>query len=535
MEFSDLVMPEAVMLGVEACSFTTCTPIQALTLPLTLAGQDVAGQAQTGTGKTAAFLIASMSWVLTKGARSDGEASSDLPVASATIPRRRHRGRGTAGGGGGGSAPRILIIAPTRELVVQIEQEARILGQHTGLNILAVYGGVDYEKQRKALALGQVDLLVGTPGRLIDYFKQKIYHCEAVQSLVIDEADRMFDLGFITDLRYLLRRLPSYEQRLSMLFSATLSYRSQELSYEYMGTPEIISTPMDVKTVHHVTQCLYHIEGKRKISLLVGLLRRDLLDREGPGEGRVIIFTNTKRMGEKLRDWLEANAILSGYLSGDVPQVKRLRVLQRFQAGELPVLIATDLAGRGLHIDGVTHVINFDLPVNPEDYLHRIGRTARAGAKGDAISLVDEEGAYNLDAIELYCGMKIFTAWAADDLLVTLKRPVRPAVSSSRPSHGSRACVPQKAVGDNAKKERKPRRRRRPKPASQGQKVAPQPNNGSSEVAAESAKAAVVLPEGVTPVATAGAVAEPTKKKRRRRRRRSKKPDKPDGLAVTPE
>ena len=434
MEFSELAIPETVMLGIKASDFTTCTPIQALTLPLTLAGRDVAGQAQTGTGKTAAFLIAAFSWVLTEGQRPKGTPAGSNRSSSE-----------------GCSAPRILVIAPTRELVVQIEQDALLLGQYTGLNSAAVYGGVDYEKQRQALTKGDVDLLIGTPGRLIDYFKQNVYRCDRVQSLIIDEADRMFDMGFIADLRYLLRRLPPYEQRLSMLFSASLSYRAQELSYEYMDSPEVISTPMDVKTVQQVTQCLYHIEGKKKISLLVGLLRRDLADEGEEEKGRVMIFTNTKRMGEKLQIWLEANGILSGYLSGDVPQAKRLRVLQRFQAGELPVLIATDVAGRGLHIDGVTHVINYDLPENAEDYLHRIGRTARAGAKGDAISLVDEEGVYRLEAIEAYCGMKIFIAWAADDLLVELKKPTRSlsvaTTTVSHPSYTRGRTVPSSRMG----------------------------------------------------------------------------------------
>ncbi|MEO5354772.1 MAG: DEAD/DEAH box helicase [Magnetococcus sp. XQGC-1] len=483
MKFSDLAIPEAVARGIEACGFTDCTPIQALTLPMTLAGRDVAGQAQTGTGKTAAFLIAAMSRVLAV----DGQAAA-TPSSS--------RGQSAEGCG----APRILVIAPTRELVVQIEQDARALGAYTGLNIVAVYGGVDYEKQRLALTTGTVDLLIGTPGRLIDYFKQKVYRCDRVQSLIIDEADRMFDMGFIVDLRYLLRRLPPHEQRLSMLFSATLSYRAQELSYEYMNSPEVISTPMDVKTVQQVTQCLYHVEGKKKISLLVGLLRRDLADAETGELGRIMIFTNTKRMGETLQAWLEANGILSGYLSGDVPQAKRLRVLQRFQAGELPVLIATDVAGRGLHIDGVTHVINYDLPENAEDYLHRIGRTARAGAKGDAISLVDEEGAYRLEEIESYCG-KIFVAWAPDELMVALQRPSNEAlgrspsrtpggrVGSARGSGGGnggrmRAAAPSPrvepvavaAVEGSAVAPAKKRRRRRSKPAAQSGEVMAQPS-----------------------------------------------------------
>lgn len=419
------------MLGVDACGFSTCTPIQELTLPHTLSGRDVAGQAQTGTGKTAAYLIAVL-------ARAVNLAQNGVDKSSSSQARK------------GCSAPRILIIAPTRELVVQIENDANILGAHCGLRIAAVYGGVDYEKQKALMTSGSVDLLIGTPGRLIDYFKQKIYHCKQVESLVIDEADRMFDMGFIADLRYLLRRLPHYNHRLSMLFSATLSYRAQELSYEYMDTPEVLSTPMDSKTVQQVTQCLYHVEGRKKITLVVGLLRRDLAEDVSGEEGRVMIFCNTKRMGEKLQAWLGSNGLVSGYLSGDVPQEKRLRVLKRFQAGEMPVLIATDVAGRGLHIDAVTHVINYDLPENPEDYIHRIGRTARAGAKGDAISLVDEEGVYNLEAIEKYCGIKIPVSWAEEDLMPKLKPPPFSPSKFSHPKKG-RASI-QRPQSSNQKR-----------------------------------------------------------------------------------
>ncbi|MBF0342036.1 MAG: DEAD/DEAH box helicase [Magnetococcales bacterium] len=400
MRFSDLAIPDAVMAGIQACGFTECTPIQALTLPLSLAGRDVAGQAQTGTGKTAAFLIAAFSRL----------------VGSGIAPRPEHDPP---------SRPRALIIAPTRELVVQIENDARNLAAHLDLNIAAVYGGVDYEKQRLSLSDGRVDLLIGTPGRLIDYFKQKVYRVSEVEVLVIDEADRMFDMGFIDDLRFMLRRLPPYDRRLSMLFSATLSYRAQELSYEYMDSPEVISTTVDSRAVAQVTQRLYHVEGRRKISLLVGLLRRDLAEAsEEQQAGRAMIFVNTKRMGEKLKEWLRGNGIHAGYLSGDVPQTKRLQTLRRFQDGLVPVLIATDVAGRGLHIEGVTHVINFDLPDNPEDYVHRIGRTARAGATGDAISLVDEDGAYNLEAIFAYLGMDIQAEWPENELFVHLTRPV---------------------------------------------------------------------------------------------------------------
>lgn len=425
MEFSQLPIPAKILEGIRGAGFVECTPIQSLTLPLTLSGKDVAGQAQTGTGKTAAFLIAAFSRLL-----------NETGVDASPVEKPDHEGDVGSGDSPEGlshhpgddhhpplSRPRVLIIAPTRELVVQIERDARLIGACVNYKVAAVYGGVDYEKQRELLVGGDVDLLIGTPGRLIDYYKQKTYRVDHVEVLVIDEADRMFDMGFITDLRYLLRRLPSYEHRLSMLFSATLSYRAQELSYEFMNSPEMVTTEMDVRTVHQVVQALYHVEGRRKIGLLVGLLKRDLEEKEGGGVGRIMIFVNTKRMGEKLKKWLRANDIHAGYLSGDVPQSIRLKVLQKFGDGLIPVLIATDVAGRGLHIDGVTHVVNFDLPENPEDYIHRIGRTARAGAKGDAISLVDEDGAYNLEAIEACIGARIPVESDDTELYVHLQRP----------------------------------------------------------------------------------------------------------------
>ncbi|MBF0357714.1 MAG: DEAD/DEAH box helicase [Magnetococcales bacterium] len=419
MEFSELPIPEPVQAGIRDSGFSTCTSIQELTLPMTLNGQDVAGQAQTGTGKTAAFMIATL-------ARLNGSATLEDLVKQKKAKANNRKNSGV-------SKPRALLIAPTRELAIQIEQDARSLGAYTGLTIHAVYGGVDYEKQQETLVKGNVDILIGTPGRLIDYFKQKSFLVSKVEVFVIDEADRMFDMGFIVDLRYLMRRLPHYEQRLSMLFSATMSIRAQELSYEYMNAPEVISTKTEVKAVTQVTQVLYHVEGGQKISLLVGLMRNHLGLSATPvdetstepatPEGRAMIFVNTKRMGEKLKSWLSVNNITAGYLSGDVPQAKRMKVLQRFQNGEMPVLIATDVAGRGLHIDDVTHVYNYDLPENAEDYVHRIGRTARAGAKGDAVTLVDENGAYNLEAIEKYIGEKIDVGWADDHLYVKLKKP----------------------------------------------------------------------------------------------------------------
>lgn len=479
MEFAQLPIPEEVLAGIRGAGFVECTAIQSLTLPLTLKGKDVAGQAQTGTGKTAAFLIAIFSRMLgSSGQAGDGPDATEL---GGEQKRETDHSQPSV------SRPRALIIAPTRELVVQIERDAHLIGHHTRFKTTAVYGGVDYEKQKQLLLDGDVDVLIGTPGRLIDFYKQKTYRVDRVEVLVIDEADRMFDMGFIADLRYLLRRLPSYEYRLSMLFSATLSYRAQELSYEFMNSPEMLTTEQDFRTAEMVVQALYHVEGRRKISLLVGVLKRDLAEKLDGSAGRIMIFVNTKRMGEKLKKWLRANDIQAGYLSGDVPQAIRLRVLQRFGDGELPVLIATDVAGRGLHIDGVTHVINFDLPENAEDYIHRIGRTARAGAKGDAISLVDEDGAYNLEAIETCIGARIPIQFDDPELYVKL---LRPALETKTDGDG----------GEDRLLDRNLKGRR-----------------GQTASGKRPSYTAKVVP--VAPVKSEG-VADPDKKKRRKRRRK---------------
>jgi len=379
MRFEELTLPEPVRLGIAEAGFIDCTPIQEHTLPLSLTGKDVAGQAQTGTGKTAAFLVTLFTRLL----------------------------RNTAATG---CHPRALILAPTRELVVQIEKDAQLLGKHCNLTIQAIYGGVDYMKQRDALREG-AHVIIGTPGRLIDYLKQKIYSLKEIEMLVIDEADRMFDMGFISDLRFILHRLPPYDKRQNMLFSATLNLRVMELAYEFMNIPEKISVSPERMTAENVEQLLYHASRKEKFPLLLGLLRRD-------GMERTMIFINTKREGEYLHDRLNANGFPCRLISGDVEQKKRLRILEDFKEGKLPILIATDVASRGLHIDGVSHVINYDLPQDCEDYVHRIGRTARAGADGKAISLVDEDGALYLESIEEYIKDKIRVEWAEDDLFV---------------------------------------------------------------------------------------------------------------------
>jgi ATP-dependent RNA helicase RhlB len=379
--FEKLDIPEQVLEGIRAAGFTKCTPVQELTLPVALQGKDIAAQAQTGTGKTAAFLIAVFSRMF------------KMPSP------------------GQGLSPRALVIAPTRELVVQIEAEARILGEAAGFRILSVYGGVDYERQRQQIAKS-FDLLIGTPGRLIDYLKQGIYSLRKTQFLVIDEADRMFDMGFIGDLRFLLRRMSPYNRRQSMLFSATLSNRVLELCYEHMNNPERFSVTPGQVTVEQVEQEIYHVGRSEKFGLLLGLLRRE-------PKGRYLIFCNMKTTADRIENLLNSNGFVSASLTGDLPQKKRLRVLSRFKVGALQILVATDIASRGLHIEGMTHVVNYDLPQDAQDYVHRIGRTARAGASGKAISLACEDDVFSLPEIEDYIKQKIPVMAITDDLLIT--------------------------------------------------------------------------------------------------------------------
>ena len=295
--------------------------------------------------------------------------------------------------------PRALILAPTRELAVQIHKDAEALGAHLSYRLGLAFGGTDYDKQRDTLAAG-VELLIGTPGRTIDFFKQGVFGLRRVQVLVLDEADRMFDLGFIRDIRYVLRRLPERTKRLNMLFSATLSHRVLELAYEHMNDPELIRVEPDKMTADRVTQSIYFPSNEEKLPLLLHLLKT--MDAR-----RTMIFVNRRREAERLRDALNANGIEAEAISGDVPQRKRLKMLKNFQDGVLPVLIGTDVASRGLHVPGVSHVFNYDLPEDAEDYVHRIGRTARAGASGDAISFGCEDYVMSLPEIEAYIGHKI--------------------------------------------------------------------------------------------------------------------------------
>ena len=390
--FSSFDLHPALQAGLEGAGFTRCTPIQALTLPVALPGGDVAGQAQTGTGKTLAFLVAVVNRLLTRPALADRKPED----------------------------PRALILAPTRELAIQIHKDAVKFGSDLGLRFALVYGGVDYDKQRELLQQG-VDVIIATPGRLIDYVKQhKVVSLHACEICVLDEADRMFDLGFIKDIRFLLRRMPERTTRQTLLFSATLSHRVLELAYEHMNEPQKLVVEAETITAARVRQRIYFPADDEKIPLLLGLLSRS----EG---ARTMVFVNTKVFVERVARSLEKAGYRVGVLSGDVPQKKRESLLNRFQKGQLEILVATDVAARGLHIDGIKYVYNYDLPFDAEDYVHRIGRTARLGEEGDAISFACERYAMGLPDIEAYIEQKIPSEPVTKELMTPLPRPERPA------------------------------------------------------------------------------------------------------------
>jgi ATP-dependent RNA helicase RhlB len=389
--FDAFELPAPLLSALNDAGFVQCTPIQEQTLPISLSGRDVAGQAQTGTGKTAAFLVT----VITR-----------LLMLSDRNPR----------------LPSALIIAPTRELSHQIYEEARTLGRQADLKIAEVVGGVDYKRQAQILRHG-VDIVICTPGRIIDYYKQGIFKTEAIKILVIDEADRLFDLGFTKDMRYLLRKLPVYEKRQSMLFSATLSYRVMELTYEFMNLPEFISVTPQTITVEGIDQQLFHVGSEKKLELLLGLLKREEWN-------RVLIFVNTKVGVDWLTRKLKGNGWPAEKITGDLPQRKRFRLMAQFKNGQIKILVATDVASRGIHVEDISHVINYDLPQDSENYVHRIGRTARAGKTGKAFALACEDYVYHLEPLEEMLGYKLPVVWPGNDWYEADKS--KPIVSERR-------------------------------------------------------------------------------------------------------
>ncbi len=485
--------------GLEGAGFTRCTPIQAMTLPIALTGRDVAGQAQTGTGKTLAFLVAVMNRLLTRPALAERKPED----------------------------PRALILAPTRELAIQIHKDAVKFGSQLGLKFALVYGGVDYDKQRSILQEG-ADIIIATPGRLIDYVKQhKVVSLHACEMCVLDEADRMFDLGFIKDIRFLLRRMPIRTERQTLLFSATLSHRVLELAYEHMNEPEKLVVETETITAARVRQRMYFPADEEKIPLLIGLLSRS-------EAARTMVFVNTKVFVERVARALEKAGHRVGVLSGDVPQKKRESLLGRFQKGQLDILVATDVAARGLHIDGISHVYNYDLPFDAEDYVHRIGRTARLGAEGDAISFACERYAMSLPDIEAYIEQKIPVEPVTPELLVAVPRAPREpqdgdageSVSAIfREAREQRAADEERRGGKSrsggGRGERKPAERR-PRRKPEGEATAA----ARPADAADAAPAPAATPPSPAVAAVANAMpaeGDAAKPRKRRRRRRGRK------------
>jgi len=404
--FSNLELSDSILRSLKDAGFDHCTPIQRKALPLSLRGKDVAGQAQTGTGKTAAFLLATFQYLI----NDDDTPADDSPGVEGPAPKSPAKNKK-------GNNPRAIILAPTRELAIQIHKDALQLGKHLNLNLALIYGGTDYQKQLDSIK-SNIDIIIGTPGRIIDFYRQNVFTLDNVKVTVMDEADRMFDLGFIKDIRYLLRRMPPPDRRLNMLFSATLSYKVTELAYEHMNNPVLIRIESEDVTSKAIRQSAFCPSNEQKIPLLVGILNQHRPQRS-------IIFVNTKRCAEHLDDALNANGYKTAALSGDVPQDKRQRLLSDFQENKITLLIATDVAARGLHIADVSHVFNYDLPQDVEDYVHRIGRTARFGASGVAISFICEHYAYSMPDIEEYIEQKIPVLPITADLLAEIVKPER--------------------------------------------------------------------------------------------------------------
>jgi ATP-dependent RNA helicase RhlB len=385
--FSELEVTREVAAGIQEAGFKYCTPIQEACLPATLTGRDIAGKAQTGTGKTAAFLIAMMNKLMT------------TPLQG--------KSNGT---------PRGLVLAPTRELAIQIHKDAMLLARFCPLNILVVFGGMDHQKQRNILRKENIDILVGTPGRIIDYQRSKDLNLGKVEVLVIDEADRMLDMGFIPDVRRIVSQLPAAGKRQTMFFSATLTEEIVRLAEHWLVDPVNVEIEPEQIVADLIEQKFYTVSGKEKLPLLLWVLNND-------APGRTLVFGNRKDSNFRLLDKLRRYGIDCELLSGDVPQKKRLSILERFRSSEKAVLIATDVAARGIHVDGISHVINYDLPERPEDYVHRIGRTGRAGESGKAYSFVCENGAYVIGDLEKMLDEEIKCIYPEENMLEAPELP----------------------------------------------------------------------------------------------------------------
>ena len=394
MLFKDMNLNPSLLRSIADRGYTETTPVQDQTLAETLDGRDVAVQSQTGTGKTAAFLITLYENMLSGQTQKWRSA---------------------------------LIIVPTRELAVQIEGEARLLARHLKFKIGCFYGGVGYETQEAQLRQG-TDILIGTPGRLLDLSEKGLLKLKEVGYLVIDEADRMFDMGFFPDIKKLLQKMTAPRVRQSMLFSATLSRISRKIALEYMHDPVFIELTPENLTVDTITQELYRVKSHIKPNLLLGILQK-----EKPANA--LIFVNMRHTAFKLAKKLDLNGFNCRHLSGDLPQVKRLQIMDDFMEGKFPFLVATDVAARGLHIDDLELVVNYDLPQDHENYVHRIGRTARAGKSGKAISFADEKFGEHLYPIEAFLKRRIPEKPVTMDLFATDRSLEYEARQKNEPGH----------------------------------------------------------------------------------------------------
>ena len=393
--FHDLCLPHEILHAIDDLDFQYCTPIQEAILSQAIEGVDAACQSQTGTGKSAAFLIS----ILTRLYRQEE-------------PGRRQPG-----------SPRALILAPTRELVCQIEEDAHDLAKHTSLIISSAFGGIAYQEQRKQFTSNKVDILVATPGRLLDFIKKKIVRLNKVQTLVIDEADRMLDMGFIPDIRSIVYKTPPKERRQTLFFSATMTPAVIKLSEQWTRNPVRVDIHSDQITADSLEQIVYMTTIREKFKLVYNLITQKQFTRG-------IIFCNRKDETKRLQKKLKQFGLQCAMLSGDVPQHKRMRQLKDFRSGKYQLLVATDVAGRGIHVDGISHVVNYNLPMEPENYVHRIGRTARAGASGISVSFADEREAFYLLDIEDYIGCKLTCVNPEEELLKPL-----PSITKSSALH----------------------------------------------------------------------------------------------------
>ena len=385
--FHDFNLSAALMHGIHDLGFPYCTPIQAEVLGHTLRGRDAIGRAQTGTGTTAAFLISTITQLLTT-----------------PPPKERFMGE-----------PRALIIAPTRELVVQIANDALALNKYTGLNVMSFVGGMDFDKQLKQLESRYCDILVATPGRLLDFNQRGEVHLDMVEVMVLDEADRMLDMGFIPQVRQIIRQTPMKGERQTLLFSATFTEDVMNLAQQWTVNPAVVEIEPENVASDTVEQHVYAVAGSDKYKLLYNLITQN-------DWTRVMVFANRKDEVRRIEERLTRDGISAVQMSGDVPQHKRIKALEGFREGKIRVMVATDVAGRGIHVEAISHVINFTLPETPDDYVHRIGRTGRAGASGTSISFAGEDDAFALPPIEALLGRKIHCEQPPTELLKPVPR-----------------------------------------------------------------------------------------------------------------